>query len=173
MRIEAGCCQVYLAPDPINAEIVKDLLVDHGHEAYVRRAYLWGGVGELPANVYPSVWVPLATAEAARKAAEEAVTVAKTAVAETTARMKTAELAKQESDKAVTVAVAKVTAAASIGTPQVLIEELYISCLSRKPLEKEMAAFTAILEEDKENTTQVLEDIFWSLLNSREFIFNH
>ncbi|MBH04487.1 MAG: hypothetical protein CMP08_10260 [Xanthomonadales bacterium] len=66
MRIEAGCCQVYLAPDPINAEIVKDLLVDHGHEAYVRRAYLWGGVGELPANVYPSVWVPLATAEAAR-----------------------------------------------------------------------------------------------------------
>ena len=53
------------------------------------------------------------------------------------------------------------------------IEELYVSCLSRKPLEKETAAFTAILEENKENTTQVLEDIFWSLLNSREFIFNH
>ncbi len=113
------------------------------------------------------------TAEAARKAAEEAATVAKTAVAATTARMKTAELAKQESDKAVTVAVGQLAAAASIGTPQALIEELYVSCLSRKPLEKETAAFTAILEENKENTTQVLEDIFWSLLNSREFIFNH
>ena len=113
------------------------------------------------------------TAEAARKAAEGAVTVAKTAVAETTARVKTAELAKQESDKAVTTAVGQLSAAASIGTPQVLIEELYVSCLSRKPLEKETAAFTAILEENKENTTQVLEDIFWSLLNSREFIFNH
>jgi hypothetical protein len=113
------------------------------------------------------------TAEAARKAAEEAVPVAKTAVADTTARVKTAELAKQEADKAITVAVAQVAAAASVGTPQTLIEELYICCLSRKPLEKETAAFNAILEENKENTTEVLEDIFWSLLNSREFLFNH
>ncbi|MEE2989295.1 MAG: DUF1549 domain-containing protein [Planctomycetota bacterium] len=112
-------------------------------------------------------------AEAARKAAEEAVKVAKTAVADTTTRVKTAEAAKQKADDAVTGAVAQVEAAASVGTPQVLIEELYISCLSRKPLEKETAAFIAILEENKENTTQVLEDIFWSLLNSREFIFNH
>lgn len=113
------------------------------------------------------------TAEAARKAAEDAVAVAKTAVADTTARVKTAELAKQEADKAITVAVAQVAAAASVGTPQTLIEELYICCLSRKPLEKETAAFNAILEENKENTTEVLEDIFWSLLNSREFLFNH
>ena len=112
-------------------------------------------------------------AEAARKAAEEAVKVAKTAVADTTTRVKTAEAAKQKTDDAVTVAVAQVEAAASVGTPQVLIEELYISCLSRKPLKKETAAFIGILEENKENTTQVLEDIFWSLLNSREFIFNH
>ena len=68
---------------------------------------------------------------------------------------------------------AQVAAAASVGTPQTLIEELYICCLSRKPLEKETAAFNAILEENKEATTEVLEDIFWSLLNSREFIFNH
>jgi len=112
-------------------------------------------------------------AEAARKAAEEAVKVAKTAVVDTTTRVKTAEAAKQKADDAVTAAVAQVEAAASVGTPQVLIEELYISCLSRKPLEKESAAFHAILEENKENPTQVLEDIFWSLLNSREFIFNH
>ena len=94
-------------------------------------------------------------------------------MADTTTRVKTAEAAKQKADDAVTAAVAQVEAAASIGTPQVLIEELYISCLSRKPLEKESAAFHAILEENKENPTQVLEDIFWSLLNSREFIFNH
>ncbi|WP_348760326.1 DUF2007 domain-containing protein [uncultured Salinisphaera sp.] len=67
MRTEAGCCEVYLAADPINAEIVKDLLVEHGYAAYVRRAYLWGGVGELPANVYPSVWVPEHETEAARQ----------------------------------------------------------------------------------------------------------
>lgn len=49
--------QVYLAADPINAEIAKDMLAGHGIEAHVRNQYLWGGMGDLPANVYPSVWV--------------------------------------------------------------------------------------------------------------------
>jgi hypothetical protein len=112
-------------------------------------------------------------AEEARKVAEAAVQVAKTAVTDTTARVKTAELAKQKSDEAVTVAVAQVNAVVNIGTPPLVIQELYIRCLSRQPLEKEMAAFDVILEEEKENTRQVLEDVFWSLMNSREFLFNH
>lgn len=49
--------KVYLAADPINAEIAKDLLAGHGIEAHVRNQYLWGGMGDLPADVYPSVWV--------------------------------------------------------------------------------------------------------------------
>ena len=57
-------------------------------------------------------------------------------------------------------------------TPQQIIEELYIRCLTRKPTEKEMADLTAILAEEK-NDKLVLEDTFWALLNSREFVFNH
>ncbi|ERJ18580.1 Zinc-finger-like domain-containing protein [Salinisphaera shabanensis E1L3A] len=49
--------EVYLAADPVNAEIAKDVLVNHGIGAHVRNQYLWGGMGDLPANVYPSVWV--------------------------------------------------------------------------------------------------------------------
>lgn len=49
--------QVYLASNPVNAEIAKDFLGSHGIAAHVRSQYLWGGMGELPADVYPSVWV--------------------------------------------------------------------------------------------------------------------
>lgn len=49
--------EVYLAADPVNAEIVKDLLVERGIAAHVRNQYLWGGMGELPANLYPQVWI--------------------------------------------------------------------------------------------------------------------
>lgn len=49
--------EVYLAADPINAEIAKDMLAGHGIAAHVRHQHLWGATGELPANIYPSVWV--------------------------------------------------------------------------------------------------------------------
>jgi hypothetical protein len=49
--------EVYLAADPINAEIAKDMLAGFGIAAHVRHQHLWGGMGELPANLYPSVWV--------------------------------------------------------------------------------------------------------------------
>ena len=57
-------------------------------------------------------------------------------------------------------------------TPQDIVTELYIVCLSRKPTKKEMASLTAILSAEK-NDQQVLNDIFWALCNSREFIFIH
>ncbi len=57
-------------------------------------------------------------------------------------------------------------------TPQQVIDELYIRCLTRKPTEKEMADLNVILAEEK-NDKLVLEDTFWALLNSREFVFNH
>ena len=57
-------------------------------------------------------------------------------------------------------------------TPEQIIEELYLRTLCRKPTPKEMANLNkAVVEEP--NKTKVLEDIFWGLLNTREFLFNH
>lgn len=49
--------QVYSAPDPINAEIMKDYLQSFGIAAEVHGYYLWSGIGQLPPDVYPTVWV--------------------------------------------------------------------------------------------------------------------
>src|SRR5699024_9973439 len=49
--------QVYLAADPDNAEIAKDYLGTFGIAAHVRSQHLWGGMGQLPVDLYPSVWV--------------------------------------------------------------------------------------------------------------------
>ena len=57
-------------------------------------------------------------------------------------------------------------------TPHEIIDEIYIRCLSRKPTEKEVAALGQTLE-GQEDPKPVLEDIFWAVLNSREFLFNH
>ena len=53
-----------------------------------------------------------------------------------------------------------------------IVDELYIRSLSRKPTEKERAKFKAFFTKDAK-PREVLEDIFWALLNSREFLFNH
>ena len=60
-------------------------------------------------------------------------------------------------------------------TPQQIIEHLYIACFARKPTQKESDGLSGIVLAEKEPAKQkeVLEDIMWSLLNSREFIFNH
>lgn len=57
-------------------------------------------------------------------------------------------------------------------TPADIIHELYLRCFCRKPTEKELASLVAVATEE-ENPLQALEDIFWSMLNSREFLFNH
>ena len=56
--------------------------------------------------------------------------------------------------------------------PEQIIEELYIRCLTRQPTDQEKNALNAVLAE-VEDKKQVLEDVFWALLNSREFVFNH
>jgi hypothetical protein len=58
-----------------------------------------------------------------------------------------------------------------VPVPQIL-EELYIRCLCRKPTEKELTNLMEIISQE-ENKQQALEDTFWALLNSREFLFNH
>ena len=56
--------------------------------------------------------------------------------------------------------------------PEERITELYIRAFSRKPTKEELAKLVPILTQSKEEP-QALEDIFWALLNSREFLFNH
>jgi hypothetical protein len=56
--------------------------------------------------------------------------------------------------------------------PEDILDELYIRCLCRRPTDKERGSLTALLAENS-NKRQVLEDTFWALLNSREFLFNH
>jgi len=57
-------------------------------------------------------------------------------------------------------------------TPEQILEEVYIRCMSRKPAADEIARLMALVngEADKK---KALEDAFWAVLNSREFMFNH
>ena len=56
--------------------------------------------------------------------------------------------------------------------PEQIVEELYIRCLSREPTGPEREKLTAIVAEQKDKQ-KALEDVFWALLNTREFMFNH
>ncbi|MCA8986965.1 MAG: DUF1553 domain-containing protein [Planctomycetaceae bacterium] len=53
-----------------------------------------------------------------------------------------------------------------------VIADLYKRCLSRDPKEEELAKLRPLFAEEG-NYKQACEDVFWALLNSREFIFNH
>ena len=53
-----------------------------------------------------------------------------------------------------------------------VISELYLRCFSRPPTDIEVQGLSKVIDE-AENSQQAAEDIFWSLLNSREFLFNH
>jgi hypothetical protein len=56
--------------------------------------------------------------------------------------------------------------------PLTVAEALYIRCLSRPPSEKERAAIAAKLKSTGD-AESALSDLFWALLNSNEFVFNH
>jgi hypothetical protein len=53
-----------------------------------------------------------------------------------------------------------------------VVDELYLRCLSRKPTDEEAAALAEQLA-GVADPRPALEDVFWALLNSREFVFNH
>jgi hypothetical protein len=56
--------------------------------------------------------------------------------------------------------------------PHEIIDELYVRTLSRHPQPDEMNILLAQLEQQKDKQ-KGLNDVFWALLNSREFLFNH
>ena len=53
------------------------------------------------------------------------------------------------------------------------VEHLFLSALSRKPTPREHSAIQKILAGAKENKGAAIEDIWWALLNSNEFILDH
>ncbi len=61
--------------------------------------------------------------------------------------------------------------------PAEKIRELYLTAFSRPPTEQETAFVVAYIDlKSKENpaaSRQAFEDIVWSLLNTKEFLFNH
>jgi hypothetical protein len=56
--------------------------------------------------------------------------------------------------------------------PEERITELYIRALSRRPSPPELAKLVPLLAQSNDQP-RALEDTFWALLNSREFLFNH
>jgi hypothetical protein len=62
-------------------------------------------------------------------------------------------------------------------TPEAVVEELFLTAVSRLPNEAEKSRMVELLVEAKraspEQHRQVLEVICWSVLSTREFLFNH
>ncbi len=58
--------------------------------------------------------------------------------------------------------------------PEKLVEEVYLTAFSRFPKEEEKGKLVAIVKSVKEEERRaVVEDVFWALLSSKEFLFNH
>jgi mono/diheme cytochrome c family protein len=60
-------------------------------------------------------------------------------------------------------------------SPAEIIAQLYLTVVSRHPTDMELEKLLAALDgpDDPAKTKETLEDVFWALLNSKEFIFNH
>lgn len=55
------------------------------------------------------------------------------------------------------------------------IEAAYLTILTRRPTAEELAHFTKTLSDPdpERNRGQKFEDLFWALINSTEFSWNH
>ena len=57
-------------------------------------------------------------------------------------------------------------------TVRQVIDRIYVRCLSRSATKRESDVLTKMVVEAGDDRVG-LEDVFWSVLNSREFMFNH
>ena len=63
--------------------------------------------------------------------------------------------------------------AGSGGKAEAKITALYMAALARKPSPKEVSTANALLVARKGDVAGALQDIWWAVLNSNEFIINH
>ena len=54
-----------------------------------------------------------------------------------------------------------------------MLDELYLAALSRLPTAKEQTAHAAKRSSRPGERRQALEDLYWGVLSSKEFLFNH
>ena len=54
-----------------------------------------------------------------------------------------------------------------------MIGELYERCFAAAPTPDELNKLVSLVPQDADGKRQALEDVFWALLNSEEFMFNH
>ena len=57
-------------------------------------------------------------------------------------------------------------------SPEQILEEVYIRCMARKPTPEETNRIMVLVNAETDKK-KALEDAFWAVLNSREFMFNH
>ena len=53
------------------------------------------------------------------------------------------------------------------------IDAIYMAALARKPTAKEVARANDLMAARKGDAVGALQDIWWAVLNSNEFIINH
>lgn len=54
-----------------------------------------------------------------------------------------------------------------------ILENAFLLCLSRFPTDEERASLLPMLAEGEDDRRIRVEDLFWSLMTTREFLFNH
>ena len=63
--------------------------------------------------------------------------------------------------------------AGSTRSPADKINAIYWAALARRPTSAELARANQTLEKNKGNVAAALQDVFWAVLNSNEFILQH
>jgi len=59
-------------------------------------------------------------------------------------------------------------------SPESIIEQAYLSALSRRPTAEEKTQTLAVFSEVSDDDQRLaIEDLYWSVLSSKEFLFNH
>ena len=54
-----------------------------------------------------------------------------------------------------------------------IVEDAYLSGLARYPTDQERKALLVALAGAKDNRREAIEDLYWSILSSKGFQFNH